>query len=71
MRDFTPSVSVATFGNVGGVVLAMLFVAGTGIVMPQWLGENVVLVVVAAILVFALGRLAGRAIARKLSEPSI
>jgi len=71
VRDFTPSVSVRTFGNVGGSVLAALVVAGTGIVMPQWLGDNLVLVGIGALATYAFGRLAGRALARKLNEQSI
>jgi hypothetical protein len=71
VRDFTPKVSVRTFGNVGGSVLAAMLVAGTGIVMPQWLGENLVLVGIAALVVFALGRFAGRALARQLNEPTV
>jgi hypothetical protein len=71
VRDFTPSVSVRTFGNVGGIVPAMLLVAGTGIVMPQWLGDNLPSVGIAAFVVFVLGRFVGRAIARKLNEQSI
>jgi hypothetical protein len=71
VRDFTPKVGVRTFGNVGGSVLAALFIAGTGIVMPQWLGENLVLVGVIGLAAFACGRLAGRALARHLNEPTI
>lgn len=71
VRDFTPKVSERTFGNVGGSVLAALFVAGTGIVMPQWLGENLVLVAIVGLVVFALGRFAGRMLARHLNEPTI
>ena len=71
VRDFTPRVSVRTFGNVGGAVLAALFIAATGIVMPQWLGENLVLVAIVGLVVFALGRFAGRMLARNLNEPTI
>lgn len=71
VRDFTPSVSVRTFGNVGGAVLAALLVAGTGIVMPQWLGDNLPSVGIGAFLAFVIGRFAGRALASKLNEQSI
>jgi hypothetical protein len=71
VRDFTPKVSVRTFGNVGGSVLAALYLAATGVLMPKWLGENLVLVAIGGLVVFALGRFAGRLVARHLNEPTI
>jgi hypothetical protein len=71
VRDFTPSVSVRTFGNVGGSVLAALVVAGTAIVMPQWLGDYLPSVGIVAFLAYVFGRFVGRALARKLGEQSI
>ena len=71
VRDFTPSVSERTFGNVGGAILAALYLAGTGILVPQWLGDNLVFVAILGLGVFAVGRFAGRLLARKLNEPSI
>jgi uncharacterized membrane protein YjjB (DUF3815 family) len=71
VRDFTPRVSERTFGNVGGSVLAALYLAATGILMPKWLGENLVLVAIVGLVVFVGGRFAGRALARNLNEATI
>jgi hypothetical protein len=71
VRDLTPTVSVATFGNVGAAICVALYGVAIAVLMPQWLADNVVVFGVGAIAVFAAGRFAGRFIARQVNDSSI
>ena len=71
VRDLTPTVSPRTFGNVGAAVAVALYGVGIVVLMPQWLAENVVVFGVGAIVVFVLGRVTGRFIARHVNDSSI
>lgn len=71
VRDLTPTVSLATFGNVGAAVGVALYGVAIAVLMPQWLAQNVVVFGVGAIVVFVAARFAGRFVARHLNDSSI
>jgi hypothetical protein len=71
VRDLTPKVSETTFGNVGAAVCVALYGAAIAVLMPQWLADNVAVFGGVAIVVFVVGRFAGRFIARHLNDSSI
>jgi hypothetical protein len=71
VRDLTPTVSVATFGNVGAAIGVALYALAIAVLVPQWLGDNIVALGVGAIVVFVVGRFAGRFVARNLNDSSI
>jgi hypothetical protein len=71
VRDLTPTVGVATFGNVGAAISVALYGVAIAVLMPQWLADNVVGFGVGAIAVFVLGRFAGRFLARHINDSSI
>jgi hypothetical protein len=71
VRDLTPKVSEATFGNVGAAICVALYGVAIAVLMPQWLAQNIAVFGGVAIVVFVVGRFAGRFIARHLNDSSI
>ena len=71
VRDLTPTVSVATFGNVGAAIGVGLYGVAIAVLMPQWLAGNVAVFGVGAIVVFVAGRFVGRFIARHVNDSSV
>ena len=71
VRELTPTVSLATFGNVGAAICVALYGVAIAVLVSQWLAQNVAVFGVGAIVVFVVGRFAGRFIARHLNDSSI
>ena len=71
VRELTPTVSVATFGNVGAAIGVALYGLAIAVLVPQWLAGNAVAFGIGAIAVFVVGRFAGRFVARNLNDSSI
>ena len=71
VRELTPTLSVATFGNVGAAISVALYGVAIAVLMPQWLAENVAVFGGGAIVVFVVGRFVGRFVAGHLNDSSI
>jgi purine-cytosine permease-like protein len=70
MRDYTPTVSVVTFGRVGAVVTMMLYGLALAVAVPDRLADNAIGFGFGALVAMLLGRVLGRFIAGQVNDSS-
>lgn len=71
LREMTPSVSVATFGNVGAALLAAVYGLAIAVLLPEWLAAHWLAFAAGGIVALATGRFLGRFIARQVNDSTV
>jgi hypothetical protein len=70
MREYTPTVSVVTFGRVGAVLAAVVYALVVAVAVPDRLAAHAFGFGIGAVFALFVGRVLGRFLARQVNDSS-